>query len=142
MNMHRHTSQGFANLMGILIITVIGMSLALTLLSVDTWSANELIARESFAQARANANTCTEGALFALYGNDEYSGEVENTFTRGECHSTTTNTIGGAGEREVLVRSQGRVQGTMLEEETTLTITHPLPELTPVFSRMVTREVE
>jgi hypothetical protein len=142
MNMHQHTSQGFANLMGILIITVTGMSLALTLLSIDTGSTNELIAREAFAQARANANACTEDALRALREDDTYDGVRERTLTRGECSATTTSVLLGDGAREVSIASLGTLRDVLSHEEATLTISYPPPNALPAFSRIFWREVQ
>jgi hypothetical protein len=142
MTPHKNTTRGFANLMGIMIVTAIGIGACITLISIDTTSVDGAITAEAFAVARTNADTCTERALLSLRGSDVYEGASAYTLARGTCESTTTNVLEGDGTRTITLVSLGLANDVMLHTNTTLTISYPPPDALPTFSRVITTEVE
>lgn len=141
MTSRNDTTQGFANLIGIMIITAIGTGACLTLLSIDTASVAMTITEESLVHARANADACREDALLRLRNNEVFDGGSTRSMLVGSCAASTQNTLLPDATRIVAISSTGFAGGTELHQQSTLTISYPPPDELPLFSRVITQEV-
>lgn len=136
-----NTTGGFANLIGILFVTAIGIGACLTLLSIDTASVDTAITNGAFEKSRANADACTESALLLLRNDDTHEGENTRTLTVGTCVAETTNSLLPDDSRSIVIASVGIAGDTRLRQQTTFSITYPPPDLIAIFSRVLTEEL-
>ncbi len=141
MTTRNNKTGGFANLIGILFVTAIGISACLTLIGIDTASVDTAITRDAFEKSRANADTCTEEALLLLRSDDTHEGQNTRSLTVGTCTASTINTLLPDDTRSIVVASTGLAGDTRLRQQTALTIIYPPPNLLPVFSRVITEAV-
>jgi len=108
----QHTSEekGFITLVTVLIVGVVGVSIASSLILLGVDASRTSFAEERSARARALANTCAEDALERVRISPSYTGTATNIFPDGSCAYTIASqggenrTIAASGTIDTIIR--------------------------------------
>lgn len=101
-----NNSSGFVALVSVLIVTVIGAAIVVSLILLGIGSTRTSFALEQSNQAKALANACAEEALQRLAEDSSYAGELTIELGRGTCR---IEEVQGAGNTEREIRVNGKV---------------------------------
>ena len=91
----RSAEEGFATLVSVLLVGVIGLAISVSLLLLGLSSSRTSFAREQSYQAKALADACAEEALQQIHDSGPFTGSGTLTLGQGSCSYTVTSQ-GGA----------------------------------------------
>ncbi len=102
-------NSGYVTLISMLVISAVGLSVAVSLVLLSAGSSRSSLALEQGNQAKALANACAEEALQQIWNSDIYVGTGNLTLGQGTCAYTVSNasvpkTITASGTVGVVVK--------------------------------------
>lgn len=89
-----NVNRGFITLVSVLVVSAVGLSIALSLLLLGLGSSRTSFALTQSIQARGLANACAEESLRKVKNSLSFSGTSTLFFSAGTCDYTVTNTGG------------------------------------------------
>lgn len=101
----KNKQKGFVALIGVLIVSAIGLTVSVSLISLGLSSSQTSFVNFRGSQAVVLANSCAESALQEIRDSNSYIGT--NTYNLGSGSCTFTVTSNGAQNRTI--QSEGRV---------------------------------
>ena len=85
---------GYVTLVSVLVVSAVGVAIALSLIVLGNGSSRTSFALEQSAQAKGLANACAEEALQQIRDSTPFAGTSGLTLGQGTCTYTVTNTGG------------------------------------------------
>ena len=98
---HSAKEKGYILLTSVLIVTAVGLTIALALIVLGLGTAKNSLNVSQYNQAKALANGCAEKVLQEIRNSSSFSGNGTFVFDEGSCIYTVTNT--GGENREISV---------------------------------------
>lgn len=112
---------GYITLMSVLIVSSIGVSIALSLVLLGLGSSKSSLALERSTEARGLANACAEQALQEIRNSTAYTGTGNLTLGQGTCVYTVTD----MGAETRLITATGQVNETIRKLKITIDVINP-----------------
>lgn len=124
-NTGRHYASGYVTLMTILILGVVGSTIAVSLLLLSTDNTRSASVLNQSTQARILADTCAELGLQQIRNVNAYTGSATTTFSTNSLCAYTVTSQGG---------SNRTIQGTGVSQNTTRRVQVIISRINPTFT--------
>lgn len=113
---------GYITLLSVLIVGVVGVSIALSILFLGSGSTLNALSYQKMHQAKALSNACAEEALEQIRSNSSFSGSGNLSLGQGSCSYTVTL---GSGQNRT-IDTTGTVGTVIRKNQIAVTAINPL----------------
>jgi hypothetical protein len=134
-------TNGFATLLGVLIVFIVAIAIATTILLIGTTSSKIMLVQDNFYKAKATADACAEIALQKLKDDPTFSGADHQSVEDSNCDYSVSNNLQGDGTREISLESTGNSGDVVRKVKISANISNPLPPELPLLSVTTWQEV-
>ncbi len=123
---HQSRQRGYVVLISVLVISVVGLAVASTLMTLGISSAQTSLSGQQSAEARGLADACAEYALNQLRMDSGYAGGETLQLGQGTCDILP---IQGSGNEDRVIQTTGTVDRTVRKVEAHIAQLLPVTQL-------------